>query len=221
MLDTATDTSPRPSGAAIAFTLTAVAVLFGLGFSRLMHAVNEGAPVMRAAERLQRSDRLVRMDQAWDPAWSLAALEDVPWLDKSPGAIPVASLNPQNGVTVVNLWASWCEPCRAELPAMMQLARAVPGAQFVFVGYDEDWKAPESLFRELFGAMPSGVAVARDPLGQAGGEQSPDTFWRRLGATGIPETFFVKNGRILGKVVGAIDWRAPEVVEFVTLLAAP
>ena len=105
---------------------------------------------------------------------------------------------------------------------MLKLARDLrpTGVRFIFVGYDEDWEAPARLFRSVHGRMPSHVAVARDPQGEPGAsEQHPDTFWARLGATALPETFFIKNGRILGKVIGAIDWSQADIRRSLTELS--
>ena len=105
---------------------------------------------------------------------------------------------------------------------MLKLARDLrpSGVRFLFLSYDEDWESPAKLFRAVHGRMPAHVAVARDPRGEPGAsQQHPDTFWARLGATALPETFFVKNGRILGKVVGAIDWSQADIRRYLTELS--
>jgi thiol-disulfide isomerase/thioredoxin len=45
------------------------------------------------------------------------------------------------GVTLVNFWASWCEPCRAEMPALDSLARSIDDERFRFVTMNEDANA--------------------------------------------------------------------------------
>lgn len=206
--------STAPSIAVTAFTIAAVAVLLVYGVRSIVAAVRDSSPLMVVTERLVRTGRLEPLKVEWDPSWTLSGLEDAPWQRSA----RVAAVDPRKGVMVVNLWASWCEPCRTELPSLIKLARAVPTANFVLIGYDEEWTSPEATFREIFGTVPRGVLIARDPLGKSGGDQDASTFWRRLGATGIPETFFVRDGVVVGKTVGAIDWAHPDVADFLAEL---
>ena len=105
---------------------------------------------------------------------------------------------------------------------MLKLARDLrpTGVRFLFLSYDDNWESPAKLFRSVHGKMPAHVAVARDPEGEPGANaQRPNTFWARLGATALPETFFVRDGRIYGKVVGAIDWSQSDIRRYITELA--
>jgi cytochrome c biogenesis protein CcmG/thiol:disulfide interchange protein DsbE len=96
------------------------------------------------------------------------------------------------GVHVVNVWASWCGPCRLEHPLLMRLA-ADP--RFHVVGINQK-DIPENAVRFL-GALGNPYAlIGADPRGAA----SID--W---GVYGVPETFIVKDGIILYKFVGPLS----------------
>lgn len=107
------------------------------------------------------------------------------------------------GKTVfLNIWATWCPPCVAELPAIANLARA-PGLDqvaFVCVAIDQD---PETVRRFLRGKdLPMTVLHAED---------RPDVFTTR----GIPATFIISpDGRIAASTLGSAEWDDPSVVEF-------
>lgn len=51
---------------------------------------------------------------------------------------PVSLSDYSGDVILVNLWATWCPPCRREMPMMTQLAATTPGADFVFANQGED-----------------------------------------------------------------------------------
>ncbi len=108
-------------------------------------------------------------------------------------------------VVLVNFWATWCPPCREEIPSMDRLNRAMAGKPFqmLAISIDEGGKeAVEAFFRKAGVTLPTLL----DP-GQKTG--------KRYGITGVPETFIVdKNGVILKKVVGALDWSDPMVAGF-------
>ncbi len=96
-----------------------------------------------------------------------------------------------SGVHVVNVWGSWCGPCRLEHPILMQLAG---DGRFDVVGIN--WKdVPENATRFL-GAL-------GNPYAKVGADRQSSTVldW---GVYGAPETFIVKDGIIVHKFIGAL-----------------
>ncbi len=87
--------------------------------------------------------------------------------------------------TIVNIWASWCGPCRRELPMLLglQTSLAAQGIEVVFVSVDEpeSEQAALSFFREQGGAAP--IYVSEHPLGPF--KQALTPRWRGM----LPATF--------------------------------
>jgi cytochrome c biogenesis protein CcmG/thiol:disulfide interchange protein DsbE len=96
-------------------------------------------------------------------------------------------------VTIVNVFASWCGPCREEHPLLLKLAQD-PRVRLVAINYKDD---PENA-RRFLGALGNPyAAVGVDPKGRAAID------W---GVYGVPETFLVgPDGTILTKVVGPLS----------------
>ncbi len=104
----------------------------------------------------------------------------------------------QGNVTLVNIWASWCGPCRDEHPHLMALSE-VDGVRLVGINYKDE---PANARRFLGALGLPYEAVGVDPEGR--------TFvdW---GAYGVPETFIVDGeGIIRHKYIGPITARALE-----------
>lgn len=95
---------------------------------------------------------------------------------------------------VLNIWASWCVPCRQEAPELMRAWRQARPRGVLFVGLDmQDTREDAINFMNRFGVDYLNI---RDPSNETS---------RRYGATGIPETFFVTaQGKIVNHVIGVI-----------------
>ena len=108
-------------------------------------------------------------------------------------------------VVLLNFWATWCPPCRDEIPSMMKLDKAMTGKPFqmVAVSMDEGGKpAIDTFFKERGFMLPTYL----DSNGMAA---------RSYGVTGVPESFIVdKSGVIVKKIIGGLDWGSPEVASF-------
>ncbi|MDU0457335.1 MAG: TlpA disulfide reductase family protein [Geobacteraceae bacterium] len=108
-------------------------------------------------------------------------------------------------VVMLNFWATWCPPCREEMPSMVKLNNAMNGKPFqmVAVSIDEGGKQDvESFLKESGHKLP----VYLDPDGNAS---------KQYGITGVPETFIIdKQGVIVKKVIGGLAWDSPEVASF-------
>jgi thiol-disulfide isomerase/thioredoxin len=106
-----------------------------------------------------------------------------------------ADLAAIRGPAVVNLWASWCGPCRSEMPALAHAAAA--HKQVRFIGVDtEDERAKAVRFLHLTGVRYPQLA---DPDGH---------LLRTLGLPGLPATLAVTaKGRVAWQRQGALDGR--------------
>jgi cytochrome c biogenesis protein CcmG/thiol:disulfide interchange protein DsbE len=124
------------------------------------------------------------------PAIDLPAL---PGLVRDGEPVPGLSSNAFKGeVTLLNVWASWCVPCRDEAPLLMALAED-PRIRIVGINYKDP---PENARRFLGRHGNPFVANGVDSNGRASIE------W---GVYGVPETFLIgRDGRIAYKLVGPI-----------------
>jgi len=104
-------------------------------------------------------------------------------------------------VVVLNFWASWCSPCRAEAPAMAQLSHAYAsrGVQFVGVNVKDAGKVNAEAFdRNLAIAYPS----LYDPAGEL-----LLAFRETVPPSGIPSTLIIdRTGHIAGRVIGQVSY---------------
>lgn len=101
----------------------------------------------------------------------------------------------------LNIWATWCPPCREEMPSMQKLHEHFKGKDFVMltVSIDEKKEDVAAFVKELGLTFP----VALDP------EQKVTAGY---GITGVPETFLIdKNGIVLHHLIGPGDWNNPGI----------
>ncbi|MDX6751642.1 TlpA disulfide reductase family protein [Geminicoccaceae bacterium 1502E] len=135
---------------------------------------------------------------AWNLVWQLgASTEPVPLPDVTFEHLdgrPVTLAEHTGRPAVVNLWATWCPPCRREMPMMAELAAASDDATFVFVNQGEGRAAVERYLAQ------AGLALDHlllDPHGQAG---------RHYAMPGLPVTLFIDaQGRMRGAHMGEIS----------------
>lgn len=113
-------------------------------------------------------------------------------------------------VVVVTFWATWCDPCRDEMPSLQRLGRQLAGRPFAILGvnYGESDARVADFARRLGLDFP----VLLDP------DQGAPRAWR---VRVLPASFVVgRDGTVRHRVIGEIDWMSREVVEAVTRLVS-
>ena len=103
-------------------------------------------------------------------------------------------------VILLNIWATWCDPCRVEMPSMEKLSQNMAGPDFRVVAVSVDKDGPDVVmkFANEFGLH---FDILHDPSG---------TIQRTLQTTGVPESFVLdRSGVIIKKVIGADRWDSP------------
>lgn len=111
---------------------------------------------------------------------------------------------------VVNLWATWCPPCVAEMPALdrMQAALAAEGFVVLALSSDRGGRGAVEPFFQRTGVR--NLAVWLDPRGAAA---------RALGARGLPTSVLVdRSGQERGRLEGEAAWDQPEMIAAVRRL---
>jgi peroxiredoxin len=116
-------------------------------------------------------------------------------------------------VVLVNLWATWCPPCRDEMPSMERLYRRLKDRGFMLLAVSED-EAGLSVVKPFVEQLAITFPVLLDPQGEVG---------RKYAVWGYPESFLLdRDGRIVERVVGPRDWASPsQIGQIEALLAAP
>jgi len=107
-------------------------------------------------------------------------------------------------VVLVNLWTTWCPPCREEMPSMERLYRRLRGRGLELLAVSQDDPDARSKVEAFVSEVGVTFPVLLDPRREAG---------EAYGVWGYPETFIVdREGRIVERVVGPRTWDAPEQV---------
>lgn len=110
-------------------------------------------------------------------------------------------------VVLLNIWATWCVPCRREMPALDRLQGTLGGADFEVVALSMDHSGIEVVRKFYAEVGIQKLAMYIDSSGKA---------TRELGAVGLPTTLLVdREGREIGRLIGPAEWDSPEIAEFI------
>ncbi len=151
------------------------------------------------------------------PVWALA----INWKEP-PQPLPELVMEDRDGtrlglddfageIVVLNLWATWCAPCKVEMPTLAALQEATADRDVRVVALAIDRAGFEALDAFMAEADASGLLVLRDESAAAA---------RALGAGGLPVTLVIdREGRERFRHAGYADWGTPDVVEAIEALA--
>jgi thiol-disulfide isomerase/thioredoxin len=129
---------------------------------------------------------------------------EVKFADAQGNPLTLADL--QGKVVLLNLWATWCGPCREEMPSLDKLQAQLGGAEFEVVALSIDQAGPEVVQRFYDEVGVENLALYIDTSAQAA---------VTLDALGIPTTLVLdRQGRELGRKAGIAAWDSPEMVKF-------
>lgn len=128
---------------------------------------------------------------------------------QSPGQ--TADLKDYRGrVVLINFWATWCPPCRDEMPSLNALYEIMDPSRLVILAFsvDQSWDPVRRFMAENHHILP----VYAD-------------FNRKIstlyGTLKFPETYIIdKKGKVAFKVIGETDWMAPDMLSYLRQLMA-
>ena len=104
----------------------------------------------------------------------------------------------QGRAVMLNFWATWCEPCREEMPSIEKLHREFAPQGLAVVAISVDDAGAEQRIRDFVKELGLSFEILHDP-GQV--------TTRNYQITGYPETFVIaRDGTIRRKLIGAADW---------------
>lgn len=132
------------------------------------------------------------------------SLPKVAFRDGDEGEVSLADF--QGKVILLNIWATWCVPCRREMPTLDRLQVQLGGPGFEVVALSIDRKgagAVRSFYSEV---SIQNLAIYID----SGGKSA-----RALGMIGLPTTLLIdQDGKEIGRLIGPFEWDTPEIVAF-------
>jgi peroxiredoxin len=125
---------------------------------------------------------------------------------------PSFSINTENGrnvsisnfggkLLVLNFWATWCPPCVEEMPSLNEFARQMSPSGVVVLGVSIDKN--ETTYKTFIRQMKPAFQVARDPKADISTE---------YGSFKWPETYVIRDGKVVLKYIGPKDWTDPKIV---------
>lgn len=107
-------------------------------------------------------------------------------------------------VVLLNIWATWCVPCREEMPTLDKLETKLGGKDFAVVAVNTDKGGTEKAAAFLKETGASRLALYTDP---------PGKLFSELKAVGMPTTLIIdRNGKEIARLAGPADWASPEAI---------
>ena len=144
------------------------------------------------------------------------AKQPKPWTDGPTPALvledmrgrPVRLQDFKGKVVLINFWATWCEPCRDEMPSIQRLRQKLSGKPFEVLTVNVT--EPRSRVETFLTQMQLDLPVLLDHSGDTARN------WR---ARILPATFIIgMDGRIRYAHAGELDWAEPRIVEMLSAL---
>ncbi len=126
-------------------------------------------------------------------------LPDIAFVDASGKAMTVKDW--RGRVILLNLWATWCAPCRKEMPGLDRLQAELGSEKFEVVALSVDRGGIAASQRFLDQIKIEKLKLYVDPTARAS---------TALKTIGLPTTLLVKDGREIGRLVGPAEWDSPE-----------
>lgn len=118
-------------------------------------------------------------------------------------------------VVLFNVWATWCPPCRWEMPAMERLHQALhaEGLEVVAVSVDalpgevDHAGRPGGNVAAMVDELGLSFTILLDPRGEV---------MRRFGVQGLPTTYVIdREGKVVRRVLGPVHWDAPPHLDLI------
>ncbi len=107
-------------------------------------------------------------------------------------------------VIILNAWATWCPPCRQEMPDLIRLSQLLPKEKFIVVGLAVDNNTKD--VQRFVDTHHIPFPIFTDPNGKTVARPILKSFK-------YPETFIInRDGIIVEKVIGAFPWAEPQII---------
>ena len=123
----------------------------------------------------------------------------------------VALADLRGKVVLVHFWATWCPPCREEIPSMVKLNQIMAGKPFQMLALSVD-EGGKPAIEEFLNRKGLSLPALID---------NEQRVAKSYGVSGVPRSFIIdKKGVIRKKIIGGFDWSTPDAVQFLTDLCA-
>ena len=170
---------------------TVAAALVFLLAARALGAADEGEADM--PDRTKLGEFVPSSQPFTAPAISLA--------DTNGHSVELSEL--RGKLVLVNLWATWCEPCLREMPSLERLQSRL-GERIAVLAVSEDRGGNKTVEPFIAKLGLKSVKIYIDPKSEVG---------HAFGARGLPTSFLIdREGKMLGRVEGAAEWDSPKIL---------
>ena len=108
---------------------------------------------------------------------------------------------------LVNLWATWCGPCRREMPSLDRLQARLSGGDFTVLALSQDRKGVAAVQKFLTQIGTHNLEVFVDSSARSA---------RKLGAIGLPTSVLLdREGKAIGRLIGSAEWDSDEAARLI------
>lgn len=132
---------------------------------------------------------------------------------------PVTLDHFQGKVVLLNVWATWCAPCREEMPSMQRLYQEMQGKDFEMVAVSVDDAVDGAVPKDALDKFAAELGLSFPMYHST--PDSPDDIQKAYQTTGVPESFLIgKDGIIYRRLSSATPWDSPQYREQILRLIA-